>query len=161
MANSAVRITSPIIGASLVRRTTDQEFPLGQRAFASDGGEYMYILAGEALPLYSFVGVDEAFTALLWDATEASGQHQPGCVDSTTAFASAEYGWVKVNGPVTAGLLLTGAAADVAIYTSATQGALTAGSTVGVKIQGIVAVAANTTGATTTVGFMMTNPHTV
>jgi len=131
-------------------------FRYGSRISTGNNGNATYVLAGGAINLYDFVAIDSAFSATQLTATNATTAVYIGCA-TFTAIASGYAGWVALQGDVT-GNVLASAAANVALYPTATPGYLDdAGSSVILKIAGIVAVTARgTTNGSTSI--IMTYP---
>jgi hypothetical protein len=97
------RLTGPYSGfpGNTTRRTTTQELPLGTRAIAEGGSEYVYIKAGATIPVKSvctFQGSAAGYDDIR--VVTAANQAIAGVAD--TAFASGEYGFLLCRGIVTA-----------------------------------------------------------
>ena len=106
-------------------RSTTAKLPLGTRAYASGGREYVYVRAGDAIG--ALQAVRFANTAASLDdvvPTSATDQFVIGAADGT-AFADLEYGFILTRGPST--VLATDAiTAGVAVASGATAGLLIA-----------------------------------
>jgi hypothetical protein len=125
--------------------------PLGTRAFASGGREYMFVKAGAAIAAkdalrfgLSATGTDDV------RATSAANQHVIGAADGT-AFASGDYGFMLTKGYTTV-LATDSITAGATVISSATAGLLIAaagtdtGNHAGVVL--VTAANADTDGAT-------------
>lgn len=151
------------IGIDLTRTvsgtTTDgenAEFTLGTRASGTDNQEYIYVQADEAITQYDLVAIDENFQMSQLTATEAGDGWTIGAAQ--VAFSDNELGWVAVKGHNLQGRVGASCAADVALYTSGTAGVVD-DATGGTKIDGIVAVGANTPTTAGNVEILMTYPR--
>lgn len=110
------------LGVDLDATSTTKTFLLGDIVCASDGAEYMYVRADEALAANAFVKIDDDFEcAELTTAISGAEPTAVGCAQ--VAFADTEYGWVAISGAFT-GLLAASCAADVKIGTTTTAGVL-------------------------------------
>lgn len=74
-------------GANFNRRTTEKEYALGTTARGSGNTAWIYVQASEAVA--TGTSTVNASTFLL---TDAAGSHT-----ADTAFASGEYGWVRLT----------------------------------------------------------------
>ncbi|HKJ73341.1 MAG TPA: hypothetical protein VKA19_04430 [Alphaproteobacteria bacterium] len=140
--------------------TTDGEnaaFALGTKVQATNGQTWMYVQAAEAITQYDFVAIDENYQMSQITATEAGDGWHIGVAQN--AFADNDLGWVCIAGSNANGRLAGSTAADAALYTSPTAGALDDVSTVGTKIDGVVAVTGNTTTAVANVEVLLTFPR--
>jgi hypothetical protein len=146
-------VTSGQIGVNLAETTTgtttngvDAKFTLGQRVTATDGSEWLYVQAGEAITQYMWVSIDENFQAVKGTKTLADAGHGVGFAQ--VAFADNEFGWVAVNAPGNITVRVAAScAADVQLYTTSTAGVLDDTSASQTLIRGVVLVAAATTTA--------------
>ena len=129
---------------------------LGTRVMATDGQEYLYVVAGSAITQYNVVGVDENYSAYPLTKAQADDGWTIGAAQ--VAFASGDYGWVCTKGSNVNITVLGACAADVALYTSATAGKLDDATSSQTKIEGIVLVAAAATAASTR-ECIMTSPR--
>lgn len=119
------RITGTISGVTgdTTRRTTTQEFPLGEFAF-SQTGKWQYVRAGATIAQYDAVVMEGS--AAGYDAvvpTSAVTDLVVGVADA--AFADEEYGWIQVQGVCTAkvnegdtALLPVGGSASAGVLTT-------------------------------------------
>lgn len=88
------------------------------------GGHATYVYAASAIAVGNAVVISPNGTAQnLTNALGTAAFGRPAFADFY-AFASGEYGWVKNTGPLTGVNALTLAAASVALFTSATAGAV-------------------------------------
>ncbi len=156
-------VTSGMIGVNLdavtAGTTTDgenAEFTLGTVVKTTDGQEYTYVQAAEAITQYDFVAISEDFQMSQLTKTEADDGWIIGIAQ--IAFADNDLGWVATKGANLTGKVLASCAADVALYTSGTAGAVDDASTSQTKIDGIVLVSANTNGSATAKEILATWP---
>jgi hypothetical protein len=77
---------SPLVGANTDRRTTVQEFKLGTPMFDTKNRSWVYCQAAEA------VATGTCTASAAWALTDAAGTFT-----ADTAFASGEYGWVRLT----------------------------------------------------------------
>lgn len=110
-------------------------FGLGDRYVANDGTEWLYVQASAAVAQYDVVTITIAYAAAsLGTANDARG-NLVGV--APVAFASADFGWVQVKGPVANMNVLASAAANVRLNTTATAGSLDDDGTAGsMQVQG-------------------------
>jgi hypothetical protein len=102
----------------------------------STGAVYVYVLASEAITQYQGCSFNSVYAALKITKTEADKLYGFGIAQSD--IASASYGWLLITGPVTNYCSTINAPLkEVALYTSATAGALDDCSTSQTKIPGI------------------------
>lgn len=137
------------------------EFTLGGRAVLSDGGEAMYIKAGEAITAGDVLFIDSAGSALrLTTATADAGTataHKYIGVAHTTLI-SGQHGWACTRGVPTAGIsVLASCVKGSPLYTTSTAGALDDISTSSHLVSGIQ-ITATATGAAVTAGYLSVNP---
>lgn len=76
-----------LIGVNTARRTTDKEFKLGTVVIGDDGNSWNYGQASEAVATGTCT-----LNASTFAITDAAGSHT-----ADTAFASGEYGWVRLT----------------------------------------------------------------
>ena len=148
--------TSGLVGGDLTATPTTPSFAVGTRTTGSDGTTWVYVNASGAIAQYDFVGIDENYAAAPLSTAMAGDGWMVGTAQ--VAFDSADYGWVCLSGTNVSGTGITGAAADVALYTSGTAGTLTDSTTIGTKIDGVVFVTSPTTSAGVSVEVIMTYP---
>lgn len=151
MANLTCPTTSFPVDSAWRGQTNTHGIPLGTRAFASGGREYVFVKAGAAIAAkdalrfgLSAAGFDDI------RPTSAAQQFVVGAADGT-AFSSGDYGFMLAKGPTT--VLATDAiTAGAAVGSSATAGLLIAvdatayGNKAGVVL--VTAANADTDGAT-------------
>lgn len=131
------------IGTKLATTTTDPEFTLGTVTRGSDGSEWVYVQAGEAITQYMTVAIDENFQAVKVTTALAAAGHNIG--SAQIAFANDDYGWVCTKAPGNVTVLVSAdCAADVQLYTTSTAGVLDDTSAGVNLIRGMVLVAAAT-----------------
>lgn len=148
-------VTSGLAGVSLTKLTTGTttdgagaEFALGTRVTATDGSVWVYVQAGAAITLASWVSIDENFQAVMGTKALADAGHGVGFAQ--IAFADNDMGWVctHAHGNINTRVLAS-CTADVQLYTSGTAGALDDTSASQTIIRGVVLVAAATNTAST------------
>ena len=149
-------ITSGTVGLNLTTVDSTQRVELGKRVTATDGQQYVYVKAAEAITQYMFVAIDEDFNASKVTKALADAGYEIGVAQ--TAFASADYGFVATKGSNLTGRVLGSCVADVALYTSGTAGVLDDSSTSQTKIDGVVLVATNTTATAANLEILATWP---
>jgi len=147
---AGVNLTTTVAGTG-TNSDEGNDFALGTIVEGTNGTEFMYVHASAAVTQYDVVGIDEDFEAAPLSKDMADDGWTIGL--SQVAAADNDFFWVALKGAGgTDGLqanVLTSCAADVALYTSATDGSLDDSSTSQTKIDGIVAVTAvNTAGST-------------
>lgn len=158
------RTTTPIAGVDLTQTiagtgtSLDQgnQFALGTRVQATDGQEYIYVHAAQTITQYYFVAVDENYEASLLGAAEAGDGWSIGVAQ--TALSNNDFGWVAVRGHNLTGAVAASCAADVAMYTSGSDGIVDDG-TGGTALSGIVVVTSNGTTLTATTEVLLTYPR--
>ena len=126
-----------VLAQALTAQSTTAKHTVGQ-VFRdpSTGGEYTYVLASEAITQYMACSYDSLFAALKLTKTNADKLYGVGIAMSD--IASASYGWLLTGGNVlTKVSTINAPVAEVALYTSATAGALDDCSTSQTKIPGI------------------------
>lgn len=89
MAN-ANYLTSGTFGPNMAERTTTAEFELGHVAYGNKNTQWAYGLASEA------VTGTCTYNATTFAITDLAGNHT-----ADTAFASGEYGWVRLTAGAT------------------------------------------------------------
>jgi hypothetical protein len=148
-----VNLTEVVVGTGT---SSDQgnEFVLGTRHTAADGGEYMYVHASGAIAQYDAVGIDEDFEAA--PITKAMADDGWFVGFAQVAIADNSFGWVATKGSNIQCKLLINCAADSVLYTSATAGSLDDTSTSQTKIDGVVSV--ETITAATNAEIIATHP---
>lgn len=98
------------------------EFTLGQCVTSANGNVYMRCHAAAALPIFSFVAVDENFEASLLTKALADDGYFIGATQ--VAVSDNDFFWLAMSGSDIGGLVLVSCAADVIVYTTATAGAI-------------------------------------
>lgn len=150
-----VKTYSPI-GVDLTATPDSIEHTLGDRVTAEDGQEYVYIQANGAITQYDFVGIDENYQAAALTKAMADDGYSIGVAQ--VAFADNDYGWVATRGHNLQGRVGASCAADAALWTSSTAGVLDDASASQTKIDGVVAVTAETGGAAAAEEVLLTWP---
>jgi hypothetical protein len=119
------------------------QFAVGQRVTATDGSNWLYVHAAEAVAQYDCVAIDENFEVRKITKALADAGHGVGFAQ--VALADNDFGWVAVNSPgnITVNVLAS-CAADVQLYTSGTAGKLDDTSASQNLIRGVVLVTAAT-----------------
>lgn len=148
-----VSLTEVVVGTG-TSSNQGNEFTLGTRHTAEDGGEYMYCHASGAVAQYDAVGIDEDFEAA--PLTKAMADDGWFVGFAQVAIADNEFGWVATQGSNIQAKLLINCAADAVLYTSATAGSLDDASSSQTKIDGVVSVATIT--AATNAEIIATHP---
>lgn len=152
-------VTDGKVGVDLTKQTagttTDgagAEFALGTRVSATDGSEWVYVQAGEAIGTAAMaVAIDENFQAVKLTKALADAGHQIGFAQA--AFDDNDMGWVPVHAPGNINIRVAAScAADVQLYTTSTAGVLDDTSASQTLIRGVVIVAAATNTASTREG---------
>ena len=122
--------------------STTSEFTLGASHTGTDGTKWLYVKSAGAISQYDYVTVDEDMVATQGAKAGVDDGHIVAFAQ--VAFSAAdEYGWVALAGTGISTNVLGSCAADVALYTSGTAGALDDSSTSQTKIDGVVLVTAN------------------
>lgn len=158
--------TSGLIGAQFTLTTagttTDGEnaqFPLGTIVLATDGGEYMYVQAGEAIAQYAAVAINEDFQMVAIDNDTCDDAHFIGFAQ--VAFSDNDLGWVAISGTNINCDVITGTAADAALYADSRTsfaGQLSSLTSLGTLIIGVTNVAASNTSTSTTPQIIANRP---
>ncbi len=146
--------TSTMIGVSFASHDDTAKFKVGTVAKGTDGSEWVYVEASNAIGQYKWAAIDENFLAVAGTSALADAFHGIGI--APVAFLSSDYGWIQVEGTAIATFSGT-ATADISLYTSATAGEFD-DVTSGAEIEGITLVTAvSTQSQTATV--IMRNVH--
>lgn len=150
MANLTCPTTSFPVDSTWRGQTNIYGIPLGTRAFASGGREYVFVKAGASVALrdalrfgLSAAGYDDV------RPTSAVDQYVVGAADGT-AFSSGDFGFMIVKGPTTV-LATDSITAGASVASSATAGLLVAAADTDINRAGVVLVTAanaDTDGAT-------------
>lgn len=140
-------VTTSLLGVNLTDTPTSNVtgLELGTTVSAANNQEYTYVVAGSAITVDYWVGIDEDFNA--YPLTKAMADDGWIIGVAQVAFASGDYGWVATKGANLLGRLAAACAADVSLYTTGTAGVLDDASTGQTKIDGVVAVGASTAAA--------------
>jgi hypothetical protein len=138
--------TDGILGPGFAQEDSSAKHTLGTRVQGTDGTIWQYCLAGEAIAAYDCVAIDEDHTMKKMTKALADDGHRPGFAQM--AFTNAYYGWVAIHGSNINVTVLGSCAADAALYTSATSGALDDSATSQTEIHGLVIVASAATAST-------------
>ena len=88
--------TSGVIGASLSLTHTEAKFEVGKRVAGTDGTVWIYVKAAEAITQYAALAITSAHQASQITTTNAALARYVGIAQ--VAFASADYGWVAIDG---------------------------------------------------------------
>lgn len=150
MANLTCPTTSFPVDSTWRGQTNTYGIPLGTRAFASGGREYIFVKAGAAVAAkdalrfgLSAAGFDDV------RPTSAVDQYVVGAADGT-AFSSGDFGFMLTKGPTTV-LATDNITAGASVASSATAGLLAAAADTDINRAGVVLVTAanaDTDGAT-------------
>jgi len=157
-------LTDGCIGVDLTSTTSgtttdgeDAQFKLGQCATGTDGTEYVYVQAGEAISTTTsepyFLAIDENFQALKITKALANAGHLLG-VAPAVAISDNDFFWAILRGTNFNVRVMPSCAADTALWTTATAGRLddtSGGSHVRVSNVVIVTAASASTSAGNTV----------
>lgn len=135
--------TSGCLGVDFTATPTTAEFDLGTVVDGTDGSKWIYVKASAAITQYDCVAIDEDYNATPMTKALADAGHRPGFAQ--VAFASADYGWVALEGSNISARLGASCAADVQLYTTAGAGILDDTAASQTAIRGVVAVVLNTT----------------
>lgn len=131
-------------------------FPLGTEALGNDGATRRLVQAAAALPINSWLAIDEADQASLMTKTLIDAGYRIGVVHDV-ALADNDFGWVVVMGPCTA-LVAAACAPDVQLYTTATAGLADDTSASQTLLRGCVATVLGDTDSTSARACLLINP---
>lgn len=134
--------TSQTLGVNFTLADDTARFALGTIVTGTDGTHWQYVEFGSAVAQYEWCAIDENNLALVGTSALADVFHRIGIAQS--AFTSAEYGWVAVNGTNITATFDGTAAVDIQLHTSATNGQFS-DITSGSEIEGITLVTAVST----------------
>lgn len=134
------------VGIDLDATSSSIEFQLGEKVMGNSGTEWVYVQANGAISQFDVVGIDENYQAAKITKAMADDGWMVGFAQ--VAFTDNYYGWVATRGSDIGMNVLASCASDVALYTSATAGSLDDSATSQTKIDGVVAVSAAATAAT-------------
>lgn len=155
-------LTNGVIGGNVATTTTgtttDGEnalFQLGTISTGTDGTEWIYVQAGEAVTQYDCVAIDENFQMLKMTKTLADAGQRPGFAQ--VAFSDNDLGWVALSGSNIKVNALTSCQPDVQLYTTGTAGKLDDTAASQTAIRGVVAISSATAG-TTALEVIASNP---
>lgn len=152
--------TSGVIGTDFSSTSTTPKFALGHVVEGENGSRWMYVLASGAITQYDYVCIDEDYTARAGTKANVDAGHSIGFAQ--VAFASADYGWVAMQGRGNISVRTADStSADVALYTTATAGVVSSTSTSQTQIKSLVAVAANSSGGVAAREVIATHPFGV
>jgi len=124
MANLTCPTASFPVDSTWRGQTNAHGIPLGTRAFASGGREYVFVKAGAAIALRDAIRFYPGDATGVTDVRATSAAHQfvVGAADGT-AFASGDFGFMLAKGPTTV-LCTDNAAEGASVRSSATAGLL-------------------------------------
>jgi hypothetical protein len=128
------------IGVDLSQVDATPKFKLGTEARGDGINRWVYVEAAEAIDQYDAVAIDEDGVASQLTSTEAEDAWKIGA--ALNDMTAGQFGWVQVRGKGFVNVVAV--SADTVLSTSATAGALDDLTTGAVRIQGIVALEANT-----------------
>ena len=130
--------------------TSGQDNPpvaLGTVKLATDGSEWVYGLAATTINAGDCVHIDANYNVS--QMTNALATAALGTVAfSANAVTVGSYAWFALAGLSIQASVLTGTAAGVALYTTATAGVLSSTAASQIQIYGVKAAVANSSGAT-------------
>jgi hypothetical protein len=112
------------------RLNSGKGFGLGDLSTDQDGNVWIYVQASAAVTVNYFVVMSATYTVAPITTTNGLRGLRVGV--PAAAMASGDYGWVQFYGPATVQVLAS-AAANVALNTTATAGALDDDATTGAK----------------------------
>lgn len=123
------------LGVDITAVDTTPAFTVGERITTNDGGVFVYCQAFGAVTGAGYVVlIDEAFTqADLIDTTNSASSFGQNVGVAKAALANDEYGWFQIAGTTTF-RGLANAAANTALNTTATSGALDDDATTGAEV---------------------------
>lgn len=151
MTSNTAYLTNGKIGANLGSTSTTALFALGERAFGSDGTEWVYCLAGAAITQYFSVGIDESYSATALTDIGAAASHLWGAPQ--VAFANADYGWIPIKGTNFKVRVDPSCAADAKLYSTGSGGTAgilrDAAGTAAIALNGVVITVASSASAGT------------
>lgn len=160
MTNTAIGLIGVDLDATVAGTGTSSdegdEWALGTRVHTADGGVYIRVHAATAITQYDVVGVDENYEASALTAAMAGDGWTVGV--SQVAASDNDFFWLAISGHGLNARLGASCAADTALRTTGTAGVLD-DATGGTKIDGIVAVAANTVTVTNAKEVLLTWPR--
>lgn len=115
---------SGALSAKLTETHTEAKFAVGTTVKGNNGSEWMYVQAPAAAVItqYSCVAVEASSTATMVTHALARAGNTIGIAQA--AFATAEYGWVAINGHSLIVRTLAAEGVGVTLYTTDTAGAL-------------------------------------
>lgn len=146
---------SSILGVNITLTDTVRRMAVGTHVMGDYGGEWLYAVASAAIAAGDWVILSKDYAASLATTTNSPKGAKVGI--ARAAMASGEYGWIQVGGQApgrTAGAV----AANAAINTTATGGAVDDDATSGAKVINGVAIPVAAGGATTATEFTLTDP---
>ncbi len=155
-----ITATNPLYTDATLPTTGPQQnmdFPLGDITHGADSTMWMFVQASATITQYQFVGIDENYQAAPLTKTMADDGWFIGIAQ--VAIADNDGAWVVVRGSNVNGNVLASCAADAALYTTSTAGAVDDSSGGQTRIEGIVAVLINSTASATNTEIMMTWPR--
>jgi len=147
-------INQNVVGAAFAVPGPDRMFELGTRIKGDGGSEWIYVQATGAITGAGYVATyDRTFQAALLSTSNDGAGQQLGV--AAAAFADNDYGWVQIWGACDAIQVLASAAANVALNTTATAGALDDdGGATAFVANGIMLTTARAASAGTAPGFL-------
>lgn len=118
------RATSSRLGVKLSQTDTTAQHRVGDVVDGNDGTQWMYVQASAAgtISQYDCVAIQASATAA--PITHALARAGNAVGVAQVAFATAEYGWVAINGNALTVNLLAAEAVGVTLYTTDTAGKL-------------------------------------
>lgn len=118
------RATSGLLGVKLGETHATAQHRVGETVKGNNGSEWMYVQASAAgtISQYDCVAIQASATAAPVTHALARAGNSIGVAQVT--FATAEYGWVAINGHALTVNLLAAEAVGVTLYTTDTAGKL-------------------------------------
>jgi hypothetical protein len=121
MANTHYAVGS-LLSAKLTETSTDARHGLGQIVQGNNGSKWMYVYSAGTIAQYACVAVEFAGTASPITHALARAGNSVGLAQN--AFATAEYGWVALEGNSLRVNTLAAEGVGVTLYTTDTAGAV-------------------------------------
>ncbi len=133
------------IGASATKTTSTADYSLGTLGEGKDGSRFVYVQANGAINAGDVVILTEAWQADQIDLSNSNAAAGDKCGVARTGFANDDYGWVQIFGTVDAINVLSDAAANTKLHSTATAGLLDDEGTTGAEyVEGLYLTAAET-----------------
>lgn len=151
--------TPPATSSSPLDGYENPPFQPGMEVIGTDGSKWEYVLAATVININDCVLLDAGSNASQSTKAIADTISVRPAVAAAVAIPAASFGWVATSGQSLKVNVLTGTAANAALYTTATAGALSSTSTSQDLIAGITVTTANASGGTLAEPAMLNNPR--